>query len=320
MFLLNNISESDAVRIFANYCSKNSTPADIFNFDGQLPRARIKYCPLIVYIADYEYSALVEITTETQIHSKSQLGYDSTAYKNNIKNSSSGFFESMYEDYADTRYTDSTVKQQFMDRANGTDRFVVIGNIPGFSVDEALYPTENLDSSLIIDDDTDYRLRQNPVVFEALSNAMENLSVISSNPNFQLDPPVNKIDYVVRNDIDSTLRKRYENCSFTIKDVDFTINQDSLQMQILYFPYYEFTFTYNRIPYTVNVAAHNQAEGSTGFFGGAKDVVVGHLPEFESVSGGLFKKLSARKDRNAQKKEDRDTFINSVSKMIVFTS
>lgn len=315
MILLNNISQSDAVRIFADYCSQSSTPEDIFDFDGEIPRARLKYCPLMVYYAEYFYNALVEITTENEVHSKSSLGYDTTQYRNNIRQSDSGFFSSMYEDYSDTRYSDTTIVQKYMDRSTGDGNFAVFASTGQIdTVDEKLWPSEDLDSSLLIPDEDNCKIRSNPLVSQAVDFCLENLDTSDA------EPPYEKIEYVINRDINNALRNRYSKCNFEIKDIDYTLDSDSQNVSLLLFPYYEFSFTYNRLPYFVYIAAHNQAEASTGLFGGSKDVVTGNLPSCEKMPGGLFSKISNKRKIKLKKKEEKINFLNTIGNNISFTA
>ncbi|MGN0468528.1 MAG: hypothetical protein ACI4GY_07385 [Acutalibacteraceae bacterium] len=315
MFLPISVSYENAIEAFANYCSKSSTPEDIFNFDGCIPEARLKYSPILTYYAEYSYTALVEITTETQVHSKSALAPDSTSYRENRRNSNSGFFAQMYEDFADTRYTDSTVKQKDMDRSSGKDCFLVFGSTGQLdSVDEKLWPSEKIDQSCIIDDILDYRIRSNPICAKAVDNCI----AIANIDNAQL--PEAKIDYIIRSDINETLRNRYKNSSFEIVDFNYEIDSSTLNTNLLCFPYYEFSFSYNSIPYIVRVAAHCQAEGSTGLFGSNKDVVTGNLPVFEKMPGGIFSKLSAKRSRSVGKKSGKEHFLSTISKSMVLTA
>lgn len=307
MYLLSNISKEEAINAFAEYCSQSSTPADIFNFDGDIPTIKIKYSPLMTYYAKYNYSALVEITTESQYHTTSSLEYNTSQYKSNIKNSNSGFFESMYEDYADTRYDDTTVKNVYMDRTNGVGDFVVFGAAGTFgTVEECLWPDESVDSSMIVDDLKDYRISGNEDLFAAAIKATSCLNTDNS------PVPENKMEYFINNNIENDIKKRYENCSYEIKTAEYALINASISIDVLFFPYYEIEFYHNGILYTIQIAAHNQAKKSTGFFGQAKNVVTGNLPSFIKQPTGLFGKIKNYKDRKDQKKSDKDNFLNNI--------
>lgn len=313
MFLLSSVSKDRAIEAFANFCTKNSAPADIFNFDGSLPRMRLKYYPLVAYATEYRYSALVEITSEDKIHSQSSLGNDTSQYRRNQRTSDSGFLSSLYEDYSDTRYTDTTVEHKYMDRAEGNDAVVSFSSTgQDETVSSDLWPSENVDISLFVKVD-DYRICSDSLLSAAVKSAIDNTNL----DNFEI--PYGKIDAMIKSRIESILERRYSNCRYCVKDIDYEINKDTQNFQLIYFPYYEFSFLYNGIPYYVYVAAHSQAEGSTGIFGGSKDVVVGDLPRFERESSGIFGMIKERKSRNTQKKLDRDNFVNVASKNIIVT-
>lgn len=314
MLLLPEVTQREAIDIFAKYCSQNSTPADIFNFDGNIPVAKLKYCPLLTYYADYNYTALVEITTQSEYNSTSSLGADTTAYRDNKRNTSSGFFESMYEDYGDTRYTNTQVTNKFMDRTNGTGCFIVFGSSGSDYTDEKLWPDESIDVGILIKDISDFRVRNNELVARAIDKCVDNLNTDAS------EPPTGKIDVAVNRNIEYDLKSRYEKCSYSVKDTQYEIIESSCSMGLFFFPYYEFTFTYNGVPYTVNIAAHNQASDSTGIFGGVKSVVTGDLPVFIKQPGGIITKLKARKERKNEKAENKDSFMSNIAPKIIFTT
>lgn len=314
MFIPVTVPLENAVRAFADYCAKSSTPEDIFDFDGQIVSATLKYCPLLTYYAEYRYTALVSITTENQVHSSSSLGHDTSAYRNNQKNCDRGFIASLYEDFSDTRYTDTTVTQKHMDRCSGKDCFLVFGSAGSdSSVEEALWPSENMDSSCIIHDKLDYQIQSVPLYARAIDICLASVDI----DNAQV--PEAKMDYAIRQDIQNNLRNRYSNYPFEIVNYDFEIDDDTRNLNLLCFPYYEFSFTYLSAPYTVRVAAHKQAEGSTGLFGSEKNVVAGNLPVFEKMPGGIFSKISARRSRSVGKKNGKEQFLNVTSKSIVLT-
>lgn len=312
MVILNNISESEAIRAFASYCSQNSTPADIFNFDGKVPEARLKFDAVVAYFSDYNYSALIEITTESNVTSKSSLGNNTTEYRNNLENSDRGFFSRMYEDFSDTRYTESKIENRFMDRISGNGFFVVLGSTGQIgTVDEKLWPSANLDTDLLLEE-ADYRVQGNLHIKEAVNLRLYYINIDNA------EPPYKQMEYVIEQQIHNDLKDKYSNCHYEVKHIDYQLAEDEISFKVILFPYYEFTFFYNSIPYKVQVAAHNQAEASTGFFGGSKDVVIGQLPSFEKMPGSIFSKIKERKNRNDEKKRDKENFLNTTAKNIVF--
>lgn len=171
-----------------------------------------------------------------------------------------------------------------------------------------------MDASLLIDDIDDFQIRKDVLLSQAVDLCVENTDIDNA------EPPYEKIDYIIRRDINNALKNKYSKCNFEIKNVDYDLIDDSQTINLVYFPYYEFSFTYNRIPYFVNIAAHTQAEKSMGFFGGTKDVVNGNLPAFVKMPGSIFSKISDRKKRKVRKREGKDVFLNITSKNINFTA
>lgn len=314
MLLMPEVSPQEAIEIFVKYCAKNSTPADIFNFDGFIPTAKLKYSPLMTYYADYNYTALVEITTQSEYNTTSSLGGNTTAYRENKRNTTSGFFESMYEDYADTRYTNTQATNKYMDRTNGTGCFLVFGSSGSDCIEEKLWPAENIDVSILIRDINDSRVQNNPLVALAVDNCISTL-----NTDF-FNPPASKIEYVIKSNIQYDLENRYQKCSYTIKDYQYDIIESSWTKGVFFVPYYEISYMYNGVAYSVKIAAHNHANDSTGFFGGTKGVVVGDLPVFTKQSGGLLTKLKARKERKNEKEEGKEFFMREIAPKIIFTA
>lgn len=314
MVLLNTVSTDEAIKAFADYCSQNSTPEDIFNFDGNLPQAKLKFCPLLAYYAEYSYTALVEITTETEYNSQSSLAPNSSQYRYNQRNTDSGFFSSMYEDYSDTRYTQSVIKQKNIDRSYGESNCVVFDSASMMCpVSSKLWPSESIDTSLFIEDINSYEIRTN----ELLSQAID--LCVSTFETKEAEFPAAKASCFINRDIDSIIRNKYIKCNFEIIDIDYQINENSLCITPFFFPFYEFTFTYNGLPYCIKIAAHTESENSTGFLGGKKAVVEGNLPSFEKMPGSIFKKISDRRNRKNVKKTQKDFFLNNTAKRIVFT-
>lgn len=311
MIVKKTISNDDALRIFADYCSQNSTPDDIFAFDGEIPCARLKCCQLLAYCGEYDYSALVKIVNEDKIHSSSSFDSNTTTYKNNMESAN---WTDLYEDFGDTRNTVTTVERTEMDRFNSKGNYVALASTGKMdTVDEELWPKDNLDASYTVDDD-DACLISDNLLFTAVNSCL--LSSDTSNSVV----PNDKIDYIIRNEIDSSLSERYNNLQHEVMDIDYSINNDSKFVISLLFPYYEIIFKYDNLEYKVQIAAHNQAMASTGFFGGQKDVVIGELPKFSKVSGGIIAKLSARKNRKESKKESKLQFLNNTANKIMFTA
>ena len=310
--MLPEVSKEEALTAFANYCSQNNTPSDIFAFDGLVPTIQLRYSPILGVLSDFNYTALVQITTENEYHTTSQLGANTTAARNNAKNPSGGFFESMYEDRYDTRYETTKATNTYMDRSNGTGwvfAFTGSGNSVD-TVEEKLWPDESIDKEFLLEPG-DYRVITNDTVQSAVSKCISGIDF----DNAQM--PQEKITTSVSEYIEKDLKSRYSKCNYQLIDSQFELVEDSISTTPLLFPYYEISFIYKGVAYHVRVCAHNQARASTGIFGGKKEIAVGDLPAFIKEPGGLITKMKAHKERKNAKQEGKEKFLREIADYIV---